>query len=190
MYLNIWKDIKQADIVQIQAIFSTPTPISLFFATLLKKPILLSPRGSFCDWGLNQGSRFKSLWTKLFISPFNSSIYWHATGQQEKDDIQKQFPDAHVFIIPNGIDIKAFSYVNYLSKEAYLQKFTQQSITPSKILVSMGRLHKVKGFDILIKAFITLLNIYTDAVLLIAGKDVGEKQASIILMGVACQYAI
>jgi glycosyltransferase involved in cell wall biosynthesis len=177
LYLNIWKDIKQADVVHIQGIFSTPTPISLFFATLFKKPILLSPRGSFCGWGLNQGSRFKSLWTKLFISPFNSSIYWHATCQQEKDDIVKQFPDARVFIIPNGIDIKAYSYVNFLSKEVYLQKFTQQTITPSKILVSMGRLHKVKGFDILIKAFITVRDTYTDAVLLIAGKDVGEKQA-------------
>jgi glycosyltransferase involved in cell wall biosynthesis len=176
-YLNIWKDIKSADVIHVQGIFSTPTPISLLFATLFKKPTLLSPRGSFCDWGLNQGSRFKSLWTKLFIFPFNSSIYWHATCQQEKDDIQKQFPDARVFIIPNGIDIKAFSYVNFLSKEAYLQKYTEQTITPSKIIVSMGRLHKVKGFDILIKAFITVLNIYTDVVLLIAGKDVGEKQA-------------
>ena len=182
LYLNIWKDIKQADIVQIQAIFSTPTPISLFFATLFKKPILLSPRGSFCDWGLNQGSHFKNLWIKLFISPFNSSIYWHATCQQEKNDILKLFPDARVFIIPNGIDIKAFSYANNLSKEAYLQKFTQQTITASKILVSMGRLHKVKGFDILINAFVTILNTYTDAVLLIAGKDVGEKQALVALI--------
>ena len=182
LYLNIWQDIKQADIVQIQAIFSTPTPISLFFATLFKKPILLSPRGSFCGWGLNQGSRFKSLWTKLFISPFNSSIYWHATCQQEKDDIVKQFPDARVFIIPNGIDIKAFSYVNFLSKEAYLQKYTEQTITPSKIIVSMGRLHKVKGFDILINSFVTILNTYTDAVLLIAGKDVGEKAALELLI--------
>jgi glycosyltransferase involved in cell wall biosynthesis len=45
----------------------------------------------------------------------------------------------------------------------------------SKIIVSMGRLHKVKGFDILIKAFLMVLNTYNDAILLIAGEDVGEK---------------
>ena len=98
--LNIWKDIRQAEVVHIQGIFSTPTPISLFFAKLFKKPTLLSPRGSFCDWGLKQGSRFKSLWIKNFISPFNSSICWHATCEQEKNDILKQFPRCKSFYNP------------------------------------------------------------------------------------------
>jgi glycosyltransferase involved in cell wall biosynthesis len=39
----------------------------------------------------------------------------------------------------------------------------------------MGRLHKVKVFDILIKSFSKVLQTYSDTILLIAGKDVGEK---------------
>ncbi len=175
LYLNIWKDIKQADVVHIQGIFNTPIPISLLVATLFKKPILLSPRGSFCSWGLNQGNRFKSLWINLLIKTFISKITWHATCQQEKNDILRIFPHAKVCIIPNGIDIKSFSNVNYLSKENYTQKFTKQILSPSKIIISMGRLHKKKGFDILISAFLTILNTYNDAILLIAGKDAGEK---------------
>lgn len=140
LYLNIWKDIRQAELVHIQAIFSTPTPISLLCAKLFKKPMLLSPRGSFCDWGLNQGSRFKSLWVKTLISPFNSTIVWHATCEQEKSDILKQFPDAKIFIIPNGIDTKSFSDANYFDTDRYINKFTELKTSPSKIIVSMGRL--------------------------------------------------
>jgi glycosyltransferase involved in cell wall biosynthesis len=175
LYLNIWKDIQKTDVVHTQAIFSTPTPISLLWAKLFKKPTLLSPRGSFCDWGLNQGSLFKPLWINLLIKPFNSNIYWHATCQQEKDDILKLFPNAKVFIIPNGIDVNSFSSVNFFDKEYYAKKFTETDKSPSKIIVSMGRLHMVKGFDILINAFLIVLNTYNNAILLIAGKDVGEK---------------
>jgi glycosyltransferase involved in cell wall biosynthesis len=175
LYLNIWKDIRQAEIVHIQAIFSTPTPISLLWATFFKKLTLLSPRGSFCDWGLNQGSLFKFLWMKILIRPFNSSIYWHATSTQEKNDILKHFPSAKVFIVPNGIEIKAFSDANYLGSDEYIKKFTGITIAHSKVIVSMGRLHTVKGFDILIKAFLTVLHSYDNAILLIAGKDAGEK---------------
>lgn len=176
LYLNIWRDIKQADVVHIQAIFNTPTPISLLVATIFKKPILLSPRGSFCSWGLNQGNKFKNLWINLLIKPFISKITWHATCLQEKNDILRIFPHAKVCIIPNGIDIKSFSYWNCLSKENYTNKFTKQILSPSIIVVSMGRLHKKKGFDILIKAFVNILNTYNDAILLIAGKDAGEKK--------------
>ena len=180
--LNIWKDINQADVIHIQSIFSTPTPVSLFFAKFFKKPTLVSPRGSFCDWGLNQGNGFKSLWIKLFILPFINFIYWHATCQQEKNDILKQFPNARVFIIPNGIDIKEYTQFNFLNRAEYLQKYTKYNSSPSKIIVSMGRLHKVKGFNILIKAFINVLYVYKDAFLLIAGKDVGEKSSLDVLI--------
>lgn len=175
LYLNIWKDIKNSDVIHIQSIFNTPIPISLFWAKLFKKPTLLSAHGSFCQWGLNQGSLFKPLWIKLFISPFNSLIYWHATCEQEKNDILKLFPNAKIFIIPNGIDIRSFSYTHLSGVNWYIKKFTEIKILPSKIIVSMGRLHKVKGFDILIKAFLSILDTHNKAILLIAGKDVGEK---------------
>ena len=72
LYLNIHNDIKQADIIHIQGIFNTPIPISLLYAKLYKKPVLLSPHGSFCDWGLKQGNVLKSFWIKTLI---NLNIY-------------------------------------------------------------------------------------------------------------------
>ncbi len=40
----------------------------------------------------------------------------------------------------------------------------------------MGRLQKVKGFDILINSFAKILNVYPDSILLIAGENEGEEE--------------
>ncbi|CAA6807580.1 MAG: Putative glycosyltransferase [uncultured Sulfurovum sp.] len=175
LFTNIWKEIKSADVVHLQAIFGTAIPVSLLYAKIFKKPLLLSPRGSLCEWCLNQGNGFKCVWLRLFIKPFANSITWHATSDKEKEDILEQFPKATVYKVPNGIDIEAFTKVNYYHKETYTQKYLQIKQNPSKIIVSMGRLHKVKGFDILIKSFQKICLKYPDAILLIAGKDAGEK---------------
>lgn len=176
LLLNLWRDIKSSDIVYLQAIFSTPTPAALLYAMIFKKPILLSPRGSFCTWCLKQGSRFKQLWMKLIINPFGNHVFWHATSEAEKKDILKLFPKSKVVVIPNGIAVDTFSKVNVLDKKAFSKKYIDKEIAVSKIIVSMGRLHKVKGFDILIKSFVEVLKFYHDAILCIAGKDVGEQE--------------
>ncbi len=172
---TIWKDIKSSDVIHIQSVFTSYIPIALFYSSLFNKPILFSPRGALCSWGLNQGSQLKSLWLKVFIGTFTSKIHWHATSAQEKTDILHHYPNANISIIPNGINTDVFSNVNFLSKSDYSKKFTGQLLSPSKIIVSMGRLHKKKGFDILIEAFATILSLHNDAILLIAGKDGGEK---------------
>jgi len=176
LFFNVWKDIRKADVIHLQGIFSTPIPIALIYALLFHRPILLSPRGSFCDWGLAQGSRFKSLWMKLLINPFGNYVNWHATSEAEKNDILKLFPGSKVYIVPNGVELNSFSKVNSFEKNMYTNKYTGNKSAPSKVIVSMGRLHKIKGFDILIESFEKVLKSYTSAILLIAGKDVGEQE--------------
>nr|QKQ37163.1 glycosyltransferase [Escherichia coli] len=43
-------------------------------------------------------------------------------------------------------------------------------------MVSLGRIQKKKGFDILIKSFTNLLNDFPESILVIAGPDEGEKK--------------
>jgi len=177
LFFNIWRDIKKADIIHIQAIFNTPIPISLFYAKLFKKPIILSPRGSLGEWPLKNGSRFKKLWLEMFIKPFANYVVWHATSNQEKNEILALFTNAKVEIIPNGIYIKEFQKFNKLAKLEFLQKYT--GIIPkniNKIIISMGRLQKKKGFDILIDSFNEVIKKYPNSYLLIAGPDEGEKE--------------
>lgn len=175
---NIWKDIKEADIVHIQAIFNIPIPISLFFAKIFNKPVVLTPRGSFGGWCLNQGSKFKSIWLKFLIKPFSRNITWHATAEEEKNDILSLFPNAKIQIIPNGIEYEKFQKSNYLTKKEYIKKFTRSEtkVDPNKIVISMGRLHAKKGFDILIDSFKYTLEQFPNSFLLIAGDNETEEK--------------
>ncbi len=177
MIFNISNDIENSDVVHIQSIFSVSTPVSLYLAKKQKKPILLSPRGQFGCWCLENGSGLKGKWLKYFIQPFNKYLTWHATAKQEKDEILSIFPNAKVEIIPNGIYVDEFKKSNKLNKQEYLKKYISKNTDNiDKLIVSMGRLQKKKGFDILIDSFQKTLTKYPNSYLLIAGPNEGEKE--------------
>ena len=120
LVFNIWKDIKKSDIIHIQSIFNITIPISLFYSKLFNKPILLSPRGSLGEWCIGNGSKFKTMWLNYLLKPLVQNITWHATAQQEKDEILSIYPSAKVSIIPNGIEYDKFQNSNILSKNEYI----------------------------------------------------------------------
>ncbi|MEM1948051.1 MAG: glycosyltransferase family 4 protein [Candidatus Caldarchaeum sp.] len=82
-------------------------------------------------------------------------------------------PEEKIRIVPNGVDLLDFKVEGEMKT-----KF--EGFKGKKIVLFLGRLHKVKGVDILIKAFSELLHkmSYKDAILVIAGPDDGYlKQA-------------
>lgn len=173
LFVNLWRDIKESDVIHIQSVFSLSTPWALLLSKFNKKPVLFSPRGSLGVWGLNNGSKIKSIWLKLFIEPFSNSIVWHSTSFEEKKDILKLFPYSQVELIPNGIHIADYDLDS--APQDFYKKYLPKNMAYEKIVISMGRLQKVKGFDILIKSFLNVLSIYPNAKLLIAGPDEGER---------------
>jgi glycosyltransferase involved in cell wall biosynthesis len=176
LLFNLWKDIKKCDIIHIQAIFSSSTPIALIYSKIFNKPIILSPRGSFAPWILNIGKKKKDFWLKFLIEPFIKNIIWHATAQQEKVEILALFPNAKVSIIPNGINLDEYEHINIFSKKEYLKKFTNEDLEADYVIISMGRLHAKKGFDILIDAFSQLKEKYQNSILMIAGENENELE--------------
>lgn len=172
------KDLRHADVVHVQAIFSVSTPLGLFFANLFSKKTILSPHGCLGEWCMADGnSRMKKPYLNLFIRPFANKITWHATSTQEKNEILALFPSATVAIIPNGIYAEEFAQPNHLPRLEFVRKYTGLELPNAKVVISMARLHKKKGLDILISAFATASLSHPEAVLLIAGEDFGEKKA-------------
>ena len=175
LYLNLWRDIKKADVAHIQGIFNSPIPVALFCAAALRRPIILSPRGVLGGWCLERRYILKKIWLNFFIRPFALKVIWHATGDSEKEEILLLYPRAQVKVISNGVFIDEFSKSKSLNKKDYIQMFTNNRCEKvSKIVVSMGRLTEKKGFDILIKAFNKVLLQHRDSYLLIAGPDESE----------------
>ena len=204
MILNLKKEIKEADIVYLISIFSPPTPFVIRLCKTLNKPLIISPRGQLGKWCLEQGSPFKKLWLRLFISsrrnpihrvkteqPFNHPepfdelragsvegqsinplFYWHLTSEKEQQSVLAVYPTANTFVIPNGVNEEMFSLNDKPKDRTFYNKYTGFDCTDKKIVISMGRLQRVKGFDILIEAIGMIEK--QNVVLLIAGEDFGE----------------
>ena len=176
---GIFSDIKKSDVVYIQYLFHYTVLFSLLFSVFLGKKIILCPRGSFSSFTLsNKRSWLKRLWLFLFVSPLKNKIIWQASSYLEKEDILFYFPKVDVKIIPDGIDVDSFSNSNKMDKKELLKKYTNKDFkNVSDVVFSMGRLHKIKRFDILINAFELYLDENKNAKLLIAGADDGVRNA-------------
>ena len=166
MIFGLANDIKDADIVHIQSIYSLSSIFALFHSFLQKKVVFLSPRGSLSKWSFNNRCMMKKLWIKLFIKPFKNHIYWHATSQKEKDEIKFFFPNANIKIVSDGISFEDCKIKNQCDLK------WQNSF----YIACLGRIHKVKGYDIMLKAMPNILKTHSKIKLFIAGTDYGELE--------------
>jgi len=80
-------------------------------------------------------------------------------------------PEEKIAIIPNGIDLS--EYAELPPKGSFKKKFNIPE--DRKIILYLGRIHKTKGIDFLVKAYAHLIKEtnFKDAVLVIAGPDDG-----------------
>jgi glycosyltransferase involved in cell wall biosynthesis len=180
MILNLRKEIKSSDIVYLISIFSAPTPFAIFLCKRYKKKIILSPQGQLGKWSLAQGSVFKKRWLKLFIQPHIKILLWQLTSVKEETEVLSIYPSAKTFVIPNGVRSELFKLHDKKKDRKFYNKYTGSDCSNKKIIISMGRLHNVKGFDILIEAITKVLKEAKDKgksediALFIAGEDFGE----------------
>lgn len=182
---GIYNDIKKSDVVYIQYLFHYTVLFSLLFSALQNKEIIICPRGSLSAYTLsNRFTLIKSIWLNLFIKPFFKKVIWQASSYLEKDDILRKFPKSKVEIINDGVDFDSFQNTKKLSSKEIVKKYTKIDFEEvSNIFFSMGRLHKIKGFDVLITAFEIYLQKDKNAKLIIAGGDdgIGDKLEQKIL---------
>ena len=172
---GIFNDIKKSDVVYIQYLFHYTSIISLIISVFQTKKIIVCPRGSLGEWGLQfKRKKFKKLWLFIFVKPFIKDVIFQASSYIEKKDIIRKYPNANVEIINDGVDFNAFQNAEKKSRIEILKKHTEIDFDEiSNIFFSMGRLHKIKQFDVLINAFEIYLEKDKNAKLIIAGSDDG-----------------
>lgn len=104
-------------------------------------PLIVSPRGTLSVWALNR-SRWKKrvFWAVMQRSAIDKATCFHATAESEYDDIRRLGFEQPVCVIPNGVDIPEISPVTVGPKGF-------------RKLLFLGRVHPVKGVDILLRAW-------------------------------------
>ena len=121
--------------------------------------LVVSPRGAFSKWAMQNGSVIKKVFWPLLQRPaFKNVTCFHATAVSEYEDIRRLGFSQPVAIIPNGIDIPILS---------------PRQPDVFKTLLFLGRIHPKKGLDLLLPAWRAIQNRYPDWCLVIAGNDEG-----------------
>jgi glycosyltransferase involved in cell wall biosynthesis len=116
-----------------------------------KVPVLLSPHGMLNSWHFRRRV-FKELrklayWRTVAYPIFRHIPLIHAVTPRERDELAQWLPGQSIRVIPNAIDLEAM--------DAIPAKDGAESSpgVDEPYLLFLGRLHPVKGIDLLIEAF-------------------------------------
>lgn len=170
------------DLIHITSIFLSISTLGAYYAGKFKKPYIISPRGNLMASPFNKDriKWFKKWLYILFIERKNlrNADAVHFTVSTEKNDyIKRGFPFKSAIVLPNIANISKFSEMNIIPN--YLRDRFNLS-TDQKIVLYLGRLNWIKGFDTLIPAFKKVIEKEPKAMLVIVGGDDKGYKKSIL----------
>jgi len=156
------------DIVHIHGIWHYPSFLGSKLANKGKIPYIIAPHGSLDSWCLEYKGTKKKLYMGLIQKRqlLGASLI-HAVSDAESKDVKTLFPDVKIRTIHNGVDVpKAVTNEDRVFVETIFPWLTGR-----RIILFLGRIHPIKGLDILIKAFSEAKRTQITHALVIAGSD-------------------
>ena len=148
--------IRWANVVHLTAVYSFPTLPTLFFCRLFNKPVVWSPRGALQRWEGSSRVVLKWVWDVMCQKLVaGTNLVLHATSQAEAEQGLKSFPRTRVAVIPNGVEIP--------------QNLRKVASNGKLRLLYLGRLHPIKGIELLLEACGLVQKLSRDWHLSIAG---------------------
>lgn len=178
LFRALKEEMPRADVVHITSIFLAESFFAARMARKFKKPYVISPRGNLMDDPMSRKGMKKRLYFRFMEKKnLERASAVHFTTEREKRESLAKFSNPNTVVIMNPME-PPLPYAAFPVREKI-------GIPPdTKIILSLGRLHPIKGFDTLIPAFAETKKKIPEAVLLIAGPDEGgyrreiEKMAS------------
>src|SRR5262245_44590982 len=156
------------DVVHIHELRSTLTVSAFRAAQRLKMPYVLSPHGGLRRLG-------KPAVMRLLHGVYGQSILAHASfvfavsPQEEKEAVAFGVSASRIRLVPNTIFPK--DYLVLPKRGTFRSRW---SIEARNVVLFVGRLHWIKGADILVHAFSALLKSSPNTHLVVAGPDDGQ----------------
>lgn len=180
------EEIPRHDAAHVVGVWNFPSAWGMKLCSAAKIPFLVSPEGALGPDKLAIKSWKKRAYYKLIVEPaLRKAAGLHYFTDAEADESLKylRLPVPKV-VIPNGIDKNAFAALP--EKGLLARKFPK--LAGKTIILFLGRLHRIKGLDILVKAFASIAPLKRNLHLLLAGPDCGfksELETQIAKLGIA-----
>lgn len=173
----IKKNVHKYDIVHIHEIWHFPNYIASRTAKRAGKPYVVTIHGALNPWCLNHKAFKKKIYASLIQKRIlkEASII-HAITEEEVKQIKNFVSNNNIVMIPNGINSEDF--IN-LPSRTELEKLYSKLIG-KKVLLFLGRIHPIKGLDLLAKAFGIVARERDDVCLLIAGPNSNDYKDKIV----------
>jgi len=168
LQIALEKEIKNFDLIHIHGIWHHLLFVAYKAAKKFHKPFIITPHGTLEPWPLS----YKFLRKKIYYSLIQKRILKEASAiqaitTQEAKNIQNLGIKTRIVVIPNGINLKEFQKI---PENKTLERFFPELIN-KKYFLFLGRLHPVKGLDLLVRAFSQITKERNDIFLVIAGPD-------------------
>lgn len=156
------------DIEHIHEIWHYPCYAAYRAAKKAKKPYIVTVHGALEPWCLNYKALKKKIYAALIQRRIlNGAAAIHAITQDEVKHIQAFGVHSPIVMIPNGIDPEEFYKLP--PREELERRYPE--LEGKIVVLFLGRIHPVKGLDILARAFGRIARDRGDVRLVIVGPD-------------------
>ena len=167
MFFALWKGMKKFDIVHLHEYRSFHAVMVSFFAKRNRIPYIVAAHGSVLPIFEKQFFKklFDSVWGNYILK--NASRVMALCESEAEQYRTMGVTENKIEIIPNGIDLSR--YDDLPLEGTFREKYGISS--NEKIVLFLGRIHKIKGIDLLIDAYCDLIEEVPDVRLVITGPD-------------------
>ncbi|MBE6512138.1 MAG: glycosyltransferase [Methanobrevibacter olleyae] len=173
---KIRKDIKDYGIVHIHEHRQTLAIIASYFARKNNIPYIVQAHGSVLPFFQKEG--MKNFFDKVFGFKIlhNASCVFALTEVEKEQYLKMGVDEERIEIVPLGINLE--EYEDLPSFGAFRSKFNIAE--HDKLILFVGRIHEIKGIDLLINSFNDLINQSNDKK---SSKDIDSSSIKLAIVG-------
>jgi len=170
---RIKNQIRDFDVVHVHEHRQTLSIIACYFARRYGIPYVVQAHGSVLPFFQKEG--LKNIFDKVFgFKILHGASKVFALTEVEKEQYLKMgVEEDRIEIVPLGINIEEYS--DLPEEGIFREKFNISK--DDKLIIFIGRVHEIKGLDLLIEAFKELADSESDVKLAIVGPDDGYMDA-------------
>jgi len=164
------RNLNSADLVYIPAMWNYPMAVAAYYCRKYKKPYIIAPKGVLYPYTKSKSAWKKWPYYKLFAERnIKNAMAIHYTSEDEANRCHSLFLGLknQAIIIPNGIELSEFN--NLPTRDNLWKRYP--ILKDKKIILFLGRINWIKGFDLLVKAYSRLAKERDDVHLLIVGSE-------------------